>query len=216
MKEIAGDLCALKAHTMLNHKVFLKENKHHLFKASGIFELFGELDLYWNYQSYDLLEHLIEVFSIVEVKGEMEEYKSDMEQFRDETPIKVFCKAQGIKCMMKPPDGFEKMVTKFSWQDNVTLSKVEDFRQMFMCNYNLLNCALLLNQINIGSFSVVWFIARTVVNRLSKEVDEKLLAQFAVSSLEIGKRLLYLNLKPDEVIFNIYYKMYFFIIHTFL
>ena len=216
MKEIVEDLCALNADEMPDHKVFLKENMRHLFEASGIFELFGEMNMYWNYLSYDLLAHLIEVFGTVEVKGEMEEYKSDLEQFRDETPIKVFCKAQEKKRMMNPPDGFEEMVTKFTWPENVTLSKVEEFRQAYICNYNLLNCTLLLNQINIGSFSVVWFIARTVVDRLSKELDEKLLTQFAVSSLEIGKRSLYLNPKPDEVIFNIYYtKNFIYNLHLF-
>ena len=93
------------------------------------------------------------------------------------------------------------MVTKFTWPVNTTLSKVEEFRQQYVCSTNLQNCALLLNQINIGSFTVVWFIPDSVVDRLSREVDEKLFTRFAVSSLEIGGTSVYLKQKPEKVHF---------------
>ena len=199
-------LTALKIADMPDHEQFFNENRDRLFKANGIYELFGKMNSYWNYLSYDLLAHLIKEFSVQEVKGEMEKYKIDLQQFLDETPIKVFCKAQEKKRRVDPPDGFTEMVTKFTWPDNTMLSKVEEFRQQYVCSYNLYKCALLFNQINIGSFTVVWFIPDPVVDRLSSEVDEKLLTRFSVSSLEIGGRPVYLKQKPGKVIFYIYYK----------
>ena len=201
MKLVVECLTELKATDMPDHEVFLKENIRDLYKADGIFELFGMMSTYWNYLSYHLLAHLIKEFSLQEVKRDLEKYEIDLQQFLDETPIKVFCKAQEKKRRVKPPDGFEEMVTKFVWPENTTLSKVEEFRQQYVCSYNLQNCALLLNQIDTGSFSVVWFIPGSVVDRLSSEVDEKLLTRFAVSSLEIGGRPVYLKQKTEEVRF---------------
>ena len=210
VKLIVERLTGLKAAEMPDHEAFFSENMDHLFKANGIFELFGKMNMYWNYLSYNLLAHLIKVFGIVEVEGKMEKYKIDLQQFLDDTPINVFCKAQEKKRMVKPPDGFEEMVVKFEWPENITVSIVEEFRQQYAHTYNLYKCSLLVNQIKNGSFIVAWFIPCSVVDRLSREVDEKLLAQFAVSSLEIGRRSVYLNPKPDEVIFNICYKYLFF------
>ena len=210
MQLVAERLTALKAADMPDHKVFLKKNIDHLFNINSTFKLFGMMNTYWNYLSYHLLAHLIKEFSVEKVKQEMEKYKVDLQQFLDETPIKVFCKAQEKKRRVKPPKGFTEMVSKFIWPDNATLSKVEEFRQQYICSYNLHECALLLNQINIGSFLVVWFIPDSVVDRLSSEVDEKLLTRFVVSSLEIGGRPVYLKQKPEKVIFYIY--IYIFII----
>ena len=201
VKIVVERLTELKATDMPDHEVFLKENIRDLFKVDGIFELFGMMSTYWNYLSYHLLAHLIKEFSVQEVKGEMEKYKVDLQQFLEETPIKVFCEAQEKKRRVKPPEGFQEMVTNFSWPENTTLSKVEEFRQQYVCSYNLQNCALLLNQINIGSFTVTWFIPDSVVERLTTKVDEKLLTKFLVSSLEIGGRSVYLKQKPEEVIF---------------
>ena len=94
MKLVVECLTELKATDMPDHKVFLKENICDLYKANGIFELFGMMSIYWNYLSYHLLAHLIMEFSVQEVKEEMDKYKIDLRQFLDETPIKVFCEAQ--------------------------------------------------------------------------------------------------------------------------
>ena len=201
MQLVVEHLTGLKAADMPDHEQFFNENTDRLFKYNSIYELFGKLNSYWNYLSYDLLAHLIKEFSVEKVKEEMEKYKIDLQQFLDETPIKVFCEAQEKKRRVEPPTGFEKLVTKFTWPDNTMLSKVEEFRQEYVCSYNLYKCALLINQINIGCFLVVWFIPGSVVDRLSSEVDEKLLSRFAVSSLEIGGRSIYLKQKPEKVIY---------------
>ena len=200
MQLVVRRLTALKIADISDHEQFFNENMDHLFNINSIYELFVKLNFYWNYLSYDLLAHLINKFSMEKVKEEMEKYKIDLQQFLDETPIKVFCKAQKKKRRVEPPDGFTEMVAKFKWPDNTMLSNVEEFRQEFACSYNLYKCALLINQIITGSFTVVWFIPDSVVDRLSSEVDEKLLTRFAVSSLEIGGRPVYLQQKSDEVI----------------
>ena len=201
MQLVVERLTALKLADKPDHEQFFIENRDCLVKANGIYELFITMNSYWNYLSYDLLAYLIKGFSVQEVKEEMEKYKIDLQQFLDNTPIKVFCKAQEKRRRVEPPDGFTELVAKFKWPDTTMLSKVEEFRQEFVCHYNLYKCALLINQIIPGSFLVVWFIPDSVVDRLSSEVDEKLLTRFAVSSLEIGGRPVYLKQKPEQVFF---------------
>ena len=201
MQLVVERLTALKAADMPDHEQFFNENRDPLFNINSIFKLFGKMNSYWNYLSYDLLAHLIKEFSVEKVKKEMEKYKIDLQHFLDDTPIKVFCKAQEKKRRVEPPDGFTEMVAKFKWPDNTMLSKVEEFRQEYVCSYNLYKCALLINQIITGSFTVVWFIPDSVVDRLSSEVDKKLLTRFSVSSLEIGGRPVYLKQKLEEVFF---------------
>ena len=203
VKLVVERLTELRASDMPNHKVFLKENLYDLFRADGIIELFGMMNTYWNYLSYQLLAHLIKEFGVEEVKEGMKKYKIDLRQFLEETPIKLFCEAQS-QVWVHPPKGFQEMAVKFSWTENTMLSKVEEFRQKYVCNYNLRECALLLIQITIGSFTVAWFIPDSVVDRLSSEVDDKFLTNFAVSSLEIGGRSVYLKQKPEEVRFLLF------------
>ena len=42
------------------HKVFLEEKHRALRKSKDLWELFGMLNFYWDYLSYDLLDQLIE------------------------------------------------------------------------------------------------------------------------------------------------------------
>ena len=69
------------------HKVFLEEKHKTLRKSEDHWELFGYLNLYWNYLSYDLLDQLIEELTdqnktFATIAGEIEVYKKDLRAFR--------------------------------------------------------------------------------------------------------------------------------------
>ena len=66
-----------------------------------------------------------------EVKKGMKKYKINLWQFLEETPIKVFCEAQS-QVWVHPPKGFQEMAIKFSWTENTTLSKVEEFLRKYV------------------------------------------------------------------------------------
>lgn len=179
VKVVVECLTDLPADDMPEHKVFLKSNIHILFQAEDHVELFGSLNFYWNYLAYHLLEHIVKELSVEEVKGEMEKYKNDLQQFLSETPAKVFCQAQK-KRDIEPPPGFKKLVIKFTWSEEVTLLKVEEFRQQYAWQYNLRECAMLLFSIQDGSFTITWFIPLSIVENLLKmKVDKKLLSNIA-------------------------------------
>ena len=171
------------------HKVFLEERHKSLRQCEDHWELFGMLNFYWNYLSPDLLDQLLEELILEEssfeaIGQEMEKYKTDLQKFRQRTTLKLFCQADtSTEC--DPPPEFRKIVVKHEWSKTVTLEDVEKFRHRYAQAYNLQNCAMMLNQIGTGSFTVTWFVPVTVIDILRKKRAVKVYKEFKVSRLEI-------------------------------
>ena len=140
------------------HKVFPQERliDKSLRQCEDHWELFGMLNLYWNYLSPDLLDQLLKELilkesSFLAIGEEMEKYKTDLQNFRQRTTLKLFCQADtSTEC--EPPPGFQKMVIKHEWPDTVTLEDVEQFRQRYArpYAYSLQTCAIMLHSIKPG------------------------------------------------------------------
>ena len=171
------------------HESFLKENHMAFHDCKNHWELFGMLNFYWNYLSYDLLDQLIEELSLKEhlfkaIGKEMERYKGDLKRFRQCTTLEVFCQTNtSTEC--DPPPGFRKVVIKHSWPNTVTLEDVERFRQRYAKAYNIRRCAMMLNSIWTGSFTVEWFVPIALVTTLRKKRAVNIYKEFEVSRLEI-------------------------------
>lgn len=183
-------LTSISADGMDEHRIYLEEKHQTLYQCQHHWELFGCLNFYWNYLAYDLLDQLIEALcekesAFVVISGDMEVYKGDLKLFRMKTPLKLFCQAQR-KREDDPPPGFREVVVKHEWPDAVTLEDVELFRQCYMCHYNLRKCAMMLNSITTGSFTVTWFVPHSVVKILKKKRALEVIQDFDVSRLEIA------------------------------
>ena len=176
--------------TVQEHKGFLEEKQKSLNESSNNWELFGKLNLYWNYLSYSLLEHLIEELALKHdcfqtLAGEMAVYKKDLEEFRKRTTLVLFCEADPRTLDEDPPPGFRKMVVKFDWPEIATLEDVEKFRRRYASSYDLQTCSMMLNNIETGSFTVTWFIPVSVVEMLRKKRALTVFKEFSVTRLEI-------------------------------
>ena len=189
IKAMADALLSLPADDMDEHKVFLESRIVNIYNANDHSELFGILSCYWNYLSYHLLEYLITEFSLEEVKGQMEVYKRDLQQFRMQIPLKMFCQSQKRR-RVDPPPGFRKVVVEHHWPDTVTLEVVESFRQEFACHYSLHECAMMLVYLEIGSF-ITWFVPESIVGHLSVKGAGKIFEKHSVSKLEISGDCVY-------------------------
>ena len=190
VEKVVECLTDLPADDMPEHKVFLKEHMDYLLQAESLFKLFLRLNLYWHYLAYHLLQHLIKELSVDEVKGKMEKYRIDLQQFMWDTPLEVFCQTQKERAM-DLPEGFEKVVANFEWPQNVTLAVVEEFRQRYAFCYNLRECAMMLITIRRGSFNVVWCIPKSIVQQLIKEVAKNVLSKYSVTKLEVAGVCIY-------------------------
>ena len=172
------------------HRLFLKENHKALRQCEDHLELFGTLNFYWNYLAPDLLDHLIgeltkkhEDFNMT--ASEMTTYKKDLEEFKKRTTLVLFCEADPQTLDEDPPPGFRKMVVKFDWPRTATLEGVEKFRRRYANSYDLQTCAMMLNSIVTGSFTVTWFVPVSVVEMLRKKRALAVFKEFSVTRLDI-------------------------------
>ena len=185
VKRVADILTSLSADEDDHYRMFLESHVSVLFRAANISELFGTMNLHWNYLDPPPLDDLAKKFELEEPKQQMEVYKSDLQQFRMKTPLTLFCRTQKRK-RMRPPGEFQEMVAEFDWPDDVTLEVVEQFRQEYASHYNLRKCAMMLFKVLHGSFIITWFIPQSVVEKLKTKVPRAILKKYSVTRLEIA------------------------------
>ena len=181
------------------HKVFLEKNLEALEQCRSHWMLFAKLNLYWNYLAYDLLYQFLEVLTshyeeFRTISENMAAYKEDLERFRQNTPLRLFCRAELMPLTGRdvPPPGFQEMVMEFNWSEKVTLEEVERFRKRYAELYKLEDCAMMVNSIIPGSFIVTWFVPVSIVEaiRQKKKGVFNLFTEFQVTRLVIaGKRV---------------------------
>ena len=196
IKRVADALTSLPADDMDEHKLFLKDNLSALYQAPDHSELFGTMNFHWNYQNYQLLDHVVREFDLEGVKGEMKTYKEDLQQFRKKTPLKLFCQSQKRRRVNPPPE-FHEVVSEFDWPDHVTLEVVEEFRQEYADHYSLHKCAMMLNKVLPGSFIVTWFIPGSIVEKLREKMPKSILKKYSVTKLEIAGECVYPEAMKD-------------------
>ena len=180
------------------HKKYLEDKQQVLRKSEDHLELFGSLNFYWNYLSFDLFDGLINELSqenseFNEIKEEMEKYKREMEKFRESTTLVLFCEVQQ-HTETDPPPGFQKLVTEHQWPETVTLKDVEDFRKRFLHTLGLPECAMMVYRIRRKCFEVTWFgVIPESVGQLLRGSDGtmEVLKDFKVISVEIDGECVY-------------------------
>ena len=195
--QVVNALTDLPADDVDEHKHFLKSHMSIYYQANDHAELIGQLSFHMNYLSHHLLDYLGNEFGLVEVKGKMTIYKSDLQQFRKKTPLNLFCWIQRRR--RRPQEGFNEMVVEFHWPENVTLEDVEQFQQDYASEYNLHKCAMMIAQIHFGSYIITWFIPESVVNKLKAKLPREILKKYCVIKLEIAGTCVYCPRKAMKV-----------------
>lgn len=184
VESVADALTSLLPDENEEHRVFLEEHNAVLFRAANISEQFGTMNLHWNYLDPSLLDNLVKQFDLEAVK-QMEEYKSELIQFRLNTPLKAFCETQK-KRKIKLTDEFQEMVAEFEWPDDVKLEHVEEFRQEYCCHYKLNDCAMMIAKCELGSFIITWLIPESTVQKLKQNLPQEIFIKYHVKKLTIA------------------------------
>ena len=96
-KQVADVLTSLSPDEDQQHKTFAESHVEVLYRAPDISEQFGTMNFHWNYLNSPLLDHLVQKFDLKEVRDQMEAYKSDLQQFKNKTPLNIFCQTQRRK-----------------------------------------------------------------------------------------------------------------------
>ena len=84
--------------------------------------LFSDFNMYWNYLFLSLLEHIAKKNYLLSTKKEMNLYKIALQEFRVQTPLKLFCQIE-VK-YIKPTEEFCNIVVNFQVSVVTTLQDV--------------------------------------------------------------------------------------------
>ena len=175
------------------------QKKHHkdLHECKDHWELFGYLNLYWNYLSFNVFNKLLQEPALMKqlhlTRGEIDTYMQDMEIFQKNTTLIQFCQIPYKRHQLPP--GFQRMVTKHHWAETNVLREVEKFQKKFVDMFGLQHCAMIMEQVTLTrSFKVLWFaiLPDTVVEQLKlSEGKIKVFQDFKVFSVTFDGDCIY-------------------------
>ena len=194
VRKVADVLTTLSLDADDCHKLFLEQRCRILVTAVSHSDIFATMNCHLNYLDPSLLDHLVRKLDVDEIKVLMDEYKSDLDQFRMKTPVFLFCRAQKRKSITPVPE-FQEVVAKFNWTDKVTMEAVERFRQDYVSYYSLHECAMLIAQVHSGSSIISFLIPDSIVQLLRENLPVAVFKDYSVTQLVIAGASVY----PEEV-----------------
>lgn len=197
LKRFRHSLILLPAKIKKEHTTFLKENLPTISKAENIDEIFMQLNLYWNFIDYSLLEHIISRFCSDGLKKEMAQYISDLEAFRKATTISQMIRSWPGR--IDPPPHFSRVTCKLNRDASTyTLQELDQLRVSFCHEFSLSDSIMMLHSFIEGSVVVVWVMPTGSVSDLRMEllkqgsVNPLFFEDNAVVSISIDGRCAYL------------------------
>ena len=182
-------------------KTFVKDIMK-LISDSDTHELvFRYLNTYWSYLSYHLLEKLIRDYEMDNLEKKMEEFKAEVMEFMEQTPVKVYAAAQITD--METPNGFVKFVSHHKYPKDSLLKCVEDIRRKFGTQYKFEEYAMMLSRALPQSIEIVWFIPESVVQhviQVTSTTEKKTFRKLMLMKVECNGETIYEDDLTSEVV----------------
>ena len=163
------------------HIAFLETKVKAIIQSESIEEIFLQLNLYWDFLNYTLLEHIVTEFGNNDTKAAMAKYVCELVAFRKATKLLTFIAYW--PCAGEAPPNMSRLVTKIEKQmkkdwSNCTLEDVEQFRRTLTQKLLLPSFAVLLRDAEQGCISLTWLIPSSIVKILSKDIHNTKLDWF--------------------------------------
>ena len=163
------------------HVAFLETKVKAIYQCESIVEIFLQLNLYWDFLNYTLLEHIVTEFGNNDTKAAMAKYICELVAFRKATKLSTFIAYW--PCAGDAPPDMSRLVTKIEKQmkkdwSNCTLEDVEQFRRTLTQKLLLPSFAVLLRDAEQGCISLTWLIPSSIVKILSKNIHNTKLDWF--------------------------------------
>ena len=190
-------------HTLRSCHIFSESNLSSLSQAIDHSELFANLDFSMNYLSFDLLDTIINAFDLEDLKSEMEEYKSHLQQLKENTPLIKICQIQP-KSEITIPLNIGDTKFYFNISDTLMMKDVEQFKTEYCCYYGLHESCMILAKVGIDSIpvkgsigdpmiAVTWLIPEVLAGKLSmtSTVPRNILKKYSVTKSVIAGRCPY-------------------------
>ena len=137
-----------------------EQQNDELLRCSNLRDAFDFLSRYWSYLSYHLLEGIIVQCSLKDVQEQMEEFKTELKSFKEETPLEVFANADNM-LNRAIPETFEKLSSIHEFTRDSFLKDIDRVHADLKYQYRFEDCALLLYDVLPGSIMIVWLVPKS-------------------------------------------------------
>jgi hypothetical protein len=154
---------------------------------ASIDEIWFELEEYWDFLNYTLLEHLVDTFGYPAMKTRMLEYKEALVKFRHRTRLCEF--AKHYKCFVGKKVRMSLKV-KFSenWEE-CTLEDLENWKESITQQFFLPSFVASLQEMDSGCVSITWAIptifASPVMEIVKMTTTQDFCKAYGIKSLKI-------------------------------
>ena len=179
-------------------KQYIKDNLPQLYDAKSIPQIFGLLNLYWNFLHYGLLQRIIEIYGTDDTKQLMESYVEDVKTFQEETTLAMFWGVCTMPLGDVPNSLKERLAEALTIHEELTpsssLKSIEKFRQEFARKISLPEFTIVMKAIMSGSVVIVWLIPPKGVITLMTLVKEgtiELFKQHHILELRMYNAIIY-------------------------
>ena len=155
-------------------KQYIRNNLPQLYRAESIPEIFGLLNLYWNYLQYGLLKHIIDIYGTDDTKKIMTKFIKDVELFKQETTLAMYWEAHPKRRSQKSLGGdiIEVLTSHVNLTSSSSLKSIEDIRLQFADTMSLPEFAVVIKEILPGSVIIVWLMPTIAGTMLTEQVKE--------------------------------------------
>ena len=184
------------------HRVVCSLNKQQqqndeLLQCSHLRDAFDYLSRYWSYLSYHLLEGIIVKFLLKDAQEEIEEFKTELKSFKEETPLEVFANADNM-LNRAIPETFEKLPSIHEFTKDSFLKDIDRVHADLKYQYKFEDCALILYDILPGSIMIVWLIPKSAKD-LTFAVQEGTFRTIKLVELQFHGKCIYEDDLTSEV-----------------
>ena len=186
-------LTAVRSKYKGEHEEFFRRIKKELDQHSTVADLWTELNVYWDWLNYTLLENFIHRLGDPSLKEEMSHYLVSLRSFQSRTRLYDFARCSKPK-YQTVKKGLKSLVThlKMEWK-NCTLEDLDNLKGHIIRKFNLPDFCFVLEGIKLGSVVVTWALPNALAKRLKTDFENTDLSEFykehGISSITIDGEL---------------------------
>jgi len=176
-------LMALDVSRKHEHKKFIKSLQ--IKPETTFHDLWVELNDYWNFLNFELLEHVVSKFGNEDLKREMKSYTHDLQTCRSITRLCDFVDCWPVKEEIPSTSDLRTFIVemKLDW-DHCTLEDLETSKGAITHKFFLPDFSLLLKKINRGSIVITWLLPAQYVNALREAIQSTSMEFFVEQKIE--------------------------------
>ena len=172
VRSFRSRLLSLDVSRKSEHQKFINEHLVIIDQGTTFDVLWGQLNNYWNFLNFDLLECIVDKYEIENLQRRMKSYVHDLESFRKGTRLCDFIECWPVQGETPPVVDLQEFVIKMNYDwDICTLENLEMLKGVITRKFFLPEFALQLKKIKEGSIVITWLIPTPFVMALQEAVE---------------------------------------------